>query len=162
MKPDPHKQFTEIFQGQKDKIYRLCKAMIYDHSYTDDLFQEVMANVWKSLKNFKGKSSIDTWVYRIAINTSITFNNRQKRIKAKQAEVRKNYQPHIEEENEQVHILYRAIARLNSSEKSIIGLYLEDFSYKEIAEILGISTSNVGVRLNRIKQKIAGIIHHKN
>lgn len=162
MKPELHKQFTEIFQGQKEKIYRLCKAMIYDHSYVDDLFQEVMTNVWKSLKNFKGKSSIDTWVYRIAINTSITFNNRQKRIKAKQAEMRENYSPPLGESNEQVQVLYRAIARLESSERSIIGLYLEDFSYKEIAEILGISTSNVGVRLNRIKQKISGIIHQKN
>lgn len=161
MKQALHNQFTEIFQGQKEKIYRLCKAMIYDYSYVDDLFQEVMSNVWKSLKNFKGKSSIDTWVYRIAINTSITFNNRQKRIKAKQAEIRENFIQPEEESNEQLHILYQAISRLEAAEKSIIGLYLEDFSYKEIAEILGISTSNVGVRLNRIKHKISGIIHKK-
>ena len=136
--------------------------MVYDYSYVDDVFQEAMSNVWKSLKNFKGKSSIDTWVYRIAINTCITFNNRQKRINAREAEIQENYAPPLEENNEQLQQLYQAIKQLNSSDSSIIGLYLEDFSYKEIAEILGISTSNVGVRLNRIKQKISVIIHQKN
>lgn len=162
MKTDLHIQFTKIFHEQRDKIYRLCKAMVYDYSYVDDVFQEAMSNVWRSLKSFKGKSSIDTWVYRIAINTCITFNNRQKRINAKKAEMQENYSPFVEEANEQLQELHRAIKRLNASDRSIIGLYLEDFSYKEIAEILGISTSNVGVRLNRIKQKISVIIHQKN
>ncbi|MEL6251654.1 MAG: RNA polymerase sigma factor [Bacteroidota bacterium] len=162
MKTDLHTQFTRIFHEQRDKIFRLCKAMVYDYSYVDDVFQEAMSNVWKSLKSFKGKSSIDTWVYRIAINTCITFNNRQKRLTAQKAEMQENFAPVVEEENEQLHQLYQAIKRLNASDRSIIGLYLEDFSYKEIAEILGISTSNVGVRLNRIKQKISVIIHQKN
>ncbi|MEM6799839.1 MAG: RNA polymerase sigma factor [Bacteroidota bacterium] len=162
MKQDLHAQFTEIFHSQKEKIYRLCRAMIYDRSYVDDLFQEVMSNVWKSLKNFKGKSSIDTWVYRIAINTSITFNKRQKRISSKEAEIQENYAAVEEGDNEQLQILYQAISRLEAHEKTIIGLYLEDFSYKEIAEILGISTSNVGVRLSRVKQKISTIIQPKN
>ncbi len=158
MKQEGNKKFESLYHAHKQKVYRLCKVLIYDQSQVNDLFQEVMINVWKSLSGFKGKSKIDTWIYRVTVNTSITFNQRQKRISQQEEKYIQNLPPADIKTNESLVRLMEAIQHLNSAERAIVGFFLEGFSYKEIAEILGISVNNVGVKLNRIKTKLKNTI----
>lgn len=134
--------------------------MIYESQYVEDLFQEVMIHVWRNLSTFRGDSSIDTWLYRITVNTAITFNNREKRKKEKDAGMKREPEPTVQE-NPLLDEMYEAIHRLSEDEKTIISLFLEGFAYKEISAILGITTSNVGVRINRIRNKLSEMIKNK-
>jgi len=155
---DREQLFNEILTNHGDGLYRICKAYLYDKGLSDDLFQEVLLNIWKSLPSFKGDSNIKTWLFRIAVNTTITFNKRQIRRK----EQEKSLDVHIyipEKSNESLEKIYAAIQQLTNSEKRIISLFLEGFSYKEIANITGMSSNLVGVQLHRIKEKLKNIIH---
>ncbi len=157
-----HHSFEQIYQQQRHKIYRLCRIMIYDTSQVDDLFQEVLINIWKSLPQFKGNSKVETYIYRIIVNTSITFNNRQKRLVKQQQHLQKDYQQykHADSTNQSTELdqLMQAIPKLEPNEKAIIGCYLEGFSYKEIGAILELTTNHVGVKISRIKTKLAKLI----
>lgn len=153
--------FQTIFREYGDKIYRLCKSYLYDANLIDDLYQEVLVNIWRSLKNFRGESNLGTYVYRVAVNTVITFNKKEKRRKSlfvidPPGEV---LQEHSEENpSEVIEQLTRAISRLSADERIIIGLYLEELSYKEIADVIGTTTNHVGVKINRIKKKLSKIM----
>ena len=153
--------FEKVFQAHKDRIYRLCKMMAYDENLVDDLVQEVTINLWRSLPNFKGMSKIETWIYRIVVNTSITFNNRHKMYHDRKA----NFNPTPEQSTHATGILSDLLKEtgehLDSSDKAVLGLYLEGYSYKEISEILDITTNYVGVKLNRIKEKLKQLVHSK-
>ena len=128
-----------------------------------DLFQEVLLNIWKGIHTFEGKSSLTTWLYRVTLNTAIShLRNKKKQIPI--VEIREKFN-HLTDKNkpdEQLEILYEAIEKLNEVDKSLIFLYLENKSHKEIAEILGISVSNVGTRIQRIKIKLEHIIKNSN
>ncbi len=154
-------EFNELFEEHKDRIYRLCTIMLHDKSSIDDLFQEVSLNIWKGFKQFRGKSKFETWMYRIIVNTSITFNTRQKKQNEKQNSFIKDKATEVHQSNENSTLLLRAIELLEDSEKTIIGFYLEGYPYQEISEILGISPSNTGVKINRIKKKLKNIIEYK-
>lgn len=157
---DKHQLFNEFYKKNKDKIYRLCQIMVHDVSQTEDLFQETLINIWKGIDNFKGKSNIDTWAYRIIVNTSINLNLKNKKHKERIEYVQKlnEKQKGKETIND---ILIEKISLLKSADRIIIGLYLEGYQYKEIAEILGITSSNVGVRINRIKNELK-LLSNKN
>lgn len=153
-------QFNEIISTHGDGLYRICKAYLYDAHLSQDLYQEVLLNIWKSLSSFQGKSSIRTWLFRIAVNTTISFNKKQSRRKEKE----KDMGIHIsmpEESNELLEKMYSAIQQLADHDKRLIGLFLEGFSYKEISTITGMTTNLIGVKLNRIKGKIKQIVSSK-
>ena len=132
--------------------------MVYNHDTVDDLFQEVIINIWKSISTFQGKSKIETWLYRVTVNNSITFNAKQKR----EHENSQNYLQEIQQSesnnSDLIDKVRLAINRLESADRAVIGLYLEGFSYKEISQHLGISVSHVGVKLNRIKLRLKEIL----
>ncbi len=151
--------FTKVFEDNKAQISRLCSAYLDNKYETEDLFQEVMINVWKSLPNFRGDAKISTWVYRIAVNTAILFNKRNKKEKQlfSKQEIYESYlkTSGIEDSNtqdqENLKMLKQCINQLAKLDRIIISLLLEGLKYQEIAEITGLSVNHVGVKINRIK-----------
>lgn len=158
--------FEEIVETHGDAIYRVCKAYWGFSEDLDDVYQEVLINLWKSLPSFKGHALLSTWIYRVAVNTTIT--HRRKRIKAEARHTVLNdwsgfpEDPGDREEKawqeDQYHLLLKSIARLKPGHRIMIGLYLEDLSYREIADVIGKDTSYVGVNLKRIKEKLSKLM----
>jgi RNA polymerase sigma-70 factor, ECF subfamily len=129
-----------------------------------DLFQEITLQLWRAFETFEGKSKISTWIYRIALNTAISFLRKDsKRPKLSEEYVGYNiYNDNEEYENferkEQVQILYKAINQLSTIEKTIMFLYLEDYKVNDIADIVGITANNVSVKMIRIKEKLKNLV----
>ena len=155
--------FNSIYKDHKDKIYRICCFYFQDPEDRNDLFQEVLSNIWKGLDRFEGRSKMSTWIYRIAVNTSMAFFKQQ----FKEVDKRNNYNKEIsnekidasyEAEQNKIDELHLAISRLNKMEKAIVSLMLEEVSYKEIADIVGLSENNVRVKIHRIKIKLKSIL----
>ena len=118
----------------------------------DDLFQEVMMNLWKGIEGYKGKAQLSTWIYRITVNTCILWKKKQTKNQAVKATIQKDF-PAIEgiaevTQNEQILALKKAIQQLKKMDRTLILLILEECSYKEIAEITGMTVSNVGARIS--------------
>jgi RNA polymerase sigma-70 factor, ECF subfamily len=138
----------------KGLIFKIVRAYsIVEH---DDLFQEIIIQIWHSIPAFRQESSATTWLYRISLNTAIKWTRKEQ--KHIQAETLENVQ-HILEGNrvqvdERLEWLYEEIHKLDEIDRSITLLLLEGFSYKEMAVILGITESNVGVKINRIKKQL--------
>ena len=153
------KEFLKSIHAYQKIVYKVCK--IYRNSKEDqeDLFQEIVYQLWKSYPSFKGESKISSWIYRIALNTAMTVYRKGKLNIDYFEEFPEQIHPYSESivsENEER--LFWALRKLNDADKALISLYLEDFSYREISEITGISESNAGVRLNRIKNKLKQIM----
>jgi RNA polymerase sigma-70 factor (ECF subfamily) len=145
-------------------IFKVCSIYAESANF-DDLYQEILINLWKSMGSFEGKSKISTWLYRVALNTAMTYRRKTSRegtsvslssvgatlpapdCAASAKEARNKW-------------LYSAIAKLGKEDRSLVLLYLEEKSYKEIAEITGLSPSNVGVRVNRVKKKLQEILEN--
>ncbi|MEL7534439.1 MAG: RNA polymerase sigma factor [Bacteroidota bacterium] len=160
---DPTQQkavFQQILSEHKERLYRLCRSMIYHPELTDDLFQEVLLNIWQYLPKFRADAAVYTWLYRITINTAITFNKKESRHQARHEAydldmpTAQNQAP-----SDDLKVLFQAIQMLKEEERSLLGLYLEGFAYKEIAEILSLSVSNVGVRINRVKNRLSSMLN---
>jgi len=120
----------------------------------EDLFQEITLQAWKAIRSFRGDALFSTWLYRVALNTAITFFKKEK----KQSTTYTEHLPDTTEEynpiEEQVQAMYKAISSLSKIDKALVMLYLDDYSYKEMAEMLGITVTNVGVKMTRIKTKL--------
>ncbi len=158
--------FKEIITHHKDKIYRICLAYLYEKDLVDDLYQEVLINVWNGLKNFKGNSKLTTWLYRVTLNTTITFNRyTKKHVQLSNRELPDTFEEVIDTERQarenRVNKLMQCVQKLKKDERLIISLVLEELSYKEIAEIIGIEANNVGVRINRIKKRLLKIYNNE-
>ncbi len=136
-------------------IYKVCYIYTTPNATLNDLYQEVVLNLWKAFPKFRKECKISTWIYRIALNTCISFIRKEKNIPEI---VSLTYEVDRVEESdetqEMLRQLYRMINRLGQLEKSIILLYLEDKSYEEIAEITGLTVTNVATKLSRIKEKL--------
>lgn len=150
-------EFNELVKNNHASIYRICRAYLYDVSHANDLYQEILFQLWKSMQNFKGKSKVSTWVYRIAVNTAINYNLKHKKHDHLplpdliQVPYEETLSTKIEQE-QQVDKMRYCISMLESQDRLIISLVLEDKSYKEIAEITG--NNHVGVKINRIKGRL--------
>lgn len=125
----------------------------------EDLFQEIVYQLWKSYPEFKGDAKVSSWMYRIALNTAMAVFRKKKPA----IEYRDEF-PEVSHRSDETSVsdneerLFQALKLLDDGEKAVISLYLDDLNYKEIAELLGISENNVGVRLNRIKTKLKKIL----
>ncbi len=131
--------------------------MYADNSHTrEDLFQEVLLNAWKGIVNFRGEAKFTTWLYRVALNTAITYY--RKIAKAPIAVELTVHTLGIEDSSsipdERLAAMNKAINRLSKVDKALVLLYLEEYNHAEIGEVLGISANNVAVKLNRIKTKL--------
>lgn len=148
-----NKEFVLMIQQNERIIYKVASFYADTENPISDLYQEIVLNLWKGYPSFRGESKYSTWMYRIALNTCISFFRRKK--------VRPNYLENVpditdsvDNEDEQIKELYCLINKLGKIEKALVLLYLDDKSYKEISEITGISLTNVATRISRIKEKL--------
>ena len=153
------KEFLEVIHDHQRIVHKVCRVYRDNKEDQEDLFQEIIYQLWKSYSGFKGESKISSWIYRIALNTAIAVYRKSKI----SIDYYEDFPEHIHPSNDKTiseneERLFWALRQLNDSEKAVISLYLEDFSYQEIAAITGLSESNVGVRLNRIKNKLKEIL----
>lgn len=150
-------EFVNLIQENQGLIYKVTMVYSNDKEEQNDLYQEIVYQTWKSFDGFKKASKPSTWLYRLSMNTAITHINKSKRkplmVRLDQSLI--NYSEPIDAvKEEQIQWLYSQIRKLNLLDRGIMFLFLEDKSYEEIAQITGISTSNVGTRMSRIKQKL--------
>ena len=153
-------EFLEEVNSCQGIIHQICRIYEQDPESRKDLYQEILYQLWKSYPRFEGKSKFSTWLYRVALNTAITYFD--KRRKTDQKEMTVSDIPDTQEQpvnvEGKIEILYKSIAELGRVDKALIMLFLEDKKYEEIADIMGMTTSNVGVRLLRAKKKLEGLM----
>jgi RNA polymerase sigma-70 factor (ECF subfamily) len=154
------KDFIDILNNYRGLFYKVCNVYCSDPEDKKDLFQEIVIQIWKSLGSFRHESSLSTWMYRIALNTAITHLKKEKRSLSTVPLTGLEIPDLSEGENkeEMLTALFQAIEHLDKIDKSIMLLYLDEKSYDEISEITGLSKSNVGVKLNRIKTKLSNLL----
>ncbi len=158
-------EFELKLKEYKLLIYKVCR--IYGNNPNDiqELYQDIIIQLWKSYAKFRGESKFSTWLYRIAINTALLSLSRPKRaLEYKDIELHNLQVPdedNIGLKDEQQEQMYLAIQQLNDVEKSIVMLYLEDRSYDEMEDILGISNPTLRVKMNRIKEKLRTLTNNK-
>lgn len=151
--------FKDIFQANSKKIYHLCYGYTGDDSAANDLMQETFVKVWQNLDKFRNQALISTWIYRIAVNTCLSYLRVEKR-QAKDElteNIIENKPEDLSEKGEQVALLYKCISELEENERVIITMVLDEVPYAEIAQISGISEGNLRVKIHRIKQKLTEI-----
>ena len=147
--------FLELFQGYRERVMRLCHGYLDSPQDAEDLFQEIMTRVWNSLPGFRGEARASTWLYRIAVNSALLFCRKNKRAAPLADVPDRGPAPQEEmERQERLAALRRAIGALGEQDRIIATLLLEGLSYKEIAEITGITVNYVGVKVTRIKQAL--------
>jgi RNA polymerase sigma-70 factor, ECF subfamily len=155
------KEFVELINSHRGILHKICNIYFISNPNKEDYYQEILIRLWKSYPSFKKQSAFSTWLYRVALNTAIDIIRKQN-LQPKLTElsvVEFNIPEHEQKtESNNKEILYKAISHLSDVEKAIILLYLEAYSYKEIAEIIGISESNTGVKINRIKNQLIKIL----
>lgn len=153
--------FIGMIQEHERIIYKVCSFYITEDFPLEDLYQETVCNLWRAWPRFRGESGLSTWIYRIALNTCISGMRKTGR-RPKKAPLTDTIifavQPN--EMDDTIRELYRMIHQLRTLERAIVLLWLEEKSYREIAEITGLSLANVGVRLNRAKAKLKTMTTH--
>jgi RNA polymerase sigma factor (sigma-70 family) len=150
-------EFIEIIKAHEALIYKIARLYANTRDGQQDLYQDIVYQLWKSFSSFRGESKISTWMYRIALNTSIGYLNKEKMTTSHQPideTLLNRTDPGDTIKEEQIEALYANIKTLNTMDTAIIFLYLEAKSYDEMAEITGLSATNIGTRLGRIRQKI--------
>lgn len=148
-------EFTRLIGEHKSTIYTVCYMFSKDNEEVNDLFQEILINLWRGFGQFEKRSDIRTWFYRVALNTCISIDRKKKR-RGKTIPLSMNID--LYEDNDadtrQVKMLYERINKLGVFDRAIILLWLEGIPYDEIGEIVGISTKNVSVKLVRIREEL--------
>ena len=149
------KEFAALVQEQKSTIYSICYMFSKDKDEIDDLFQETLIHLWQGFEKFRNESKIETWVYRVTMNTCISMDRQAKRRGERiPLAVDIDLFDENDKDMEQVQMLYKRIQKLGVFDRAIIMLWLENLSYDEIGEIVGISAKNVSVRLVRIREQL--------
>ncbi len=150
-------EFIDLVNRHQGIIHRMCRVYAATASDRQDLFQDILYNLWKSYPAFKHEAAFTTWMYRIALNTAITSLRKFKR-KPQHVEIDETienaHRTSDDSGGDDIELLHQAIRKLNPVERALIMLYLEDLSHKEMSEVLGLTPSNIGVKLSRIKSKL--------
>ena len=151
------KQFTQVIKENEGIIIKVCSLYTFNPDDRDDLYQEIVYQLWKSFASFKAKAKLSTWMYRVALNTAIYFLKKEKkaiRTTPLEGSLLQFAEEMNKREEEKIQLLYQHIQLLSLLERGIILLYLESKSHEEIAEVMGLTTTNVGTRLSRIREKL--------
>lgn len=151
-------EFISLVTQHKAMLYKVCNMYCSTEHDKQDLFQEIVIQLWGAYPRFRGDSKFSTWLYRIALNTAISdLRKQKKRVKSVEPELLPTEIQDIQynnEKEERLQQLYKAINHLTEIERAIVMLYLEDKSYEEMEDILGINQNNLRVKMNRIKEKL--------
>lgn len=148
--------FEQLVMEHKSTIYSVCYMFTETKTEADDLFQEVLISLWQGLESFRGDASLRSWIYRVSMNTCISYK-RKKRLKTVPLEFSSDTMDAGNPDSKQARMLHERISKLEPFDRAIVLLWLENLSYDEIAEIVGITTKAVGVRLVRIKEKLKSL-----
>jgi RNA polymerase sigma-70 factor (ECF subfamily) len=159
--PAIQEEFIRLVDEHRGMLYKVCRLYCFTEVDRQDLFQEIVIQLWRSWPAFRREAKFSTWLYRIALNTAISGLRRQHRLitptDPEQLPTELQDIQYSADKEEQLQLLYAAIDRLTEVEKALTMLYLEDRSYQEMEEILGISQNNLRVKMNRIKDKLRKI-----
>jgi len=159
LKLENQNEFVTLIEKHQNLIHKICRLYAKSDAEHKDLFQEITIQLWKAYPKFRGDSKFSTWMYRVSINTAITLYRKSKRrIQSFSFEdvaykVPQN-ESYDDSEDQQLKSIYKAVKALNDIDKAVIFLYLENKSYKEISNTIGITEVNARVKMNRIKNKL--------
>lgn len=150
--------FTEKINDCRGIIHKICHLYAFTETDREDLFQEIVIQLWKSYPKFRGDSKFSTWLYRVALNTAISdLRKQQSKVELKFPEFIP-HEPADKKENaameDQLRQMYAAIAKLQEIDRAVVMLYLDDNSYEEMEAILGVNQNTLRVKMNRIKEKL--------
>jgi RNA polymerase sigma-70 factor (ECF subfamily) len=156
----------ELLHENRPKIVKICRVYAWERTDQEDLYQEIVFQIWRALPNLRESHFANTWLYRIALNTALSFVRKDKSRRAhftvgdgnELQEIPENLSSNDPHKDEQLAQMFKAISQLDGFEKAAITLFLEDLSYAQIAEVMGITESNVGVMLHRAKKKLSTLI----
>lgn len=153
--------FTTWLHQYKALLFKVVRAYAFTEFDRDDLFQEIVIQVWRSIPQFRREAAVSTWLYRVSLNTAIRWSVKEKKHNDGREPIEQlpPAAPHLLEENaahadEQLAWLYSEIGRLNEVDRSLCLLLMDGFSYKEMADMLGLTETNIGVRIHRIKKHL--------
>ena len=150
-------------------VLKVARAYTFTAEDCQDLTQEILLQIWRSLAQFEGRAKAGTWFYRVALNTALSWRRKEKPRRARQQPLQEAADPPTSgfdltqkiEQRETVERLYAAIRQLPKTDAALVLLYLDELSYEQMAEVLGISESNVGVKLNRAKKALAALMNEE-
>lgn len=150
-------KFISVIRDNQNLIYKICYSYCKDADNRKDLQQEILIQLWNSFPKFDGRVKLSTWIYRIALNTAITFyrndsKHSDKKISIDASIISLSDFEYVPEQDENIAMLYQFIEKLNEMDKALILLYLDNNKQKDIAEVLGISETNVATKMSRIKK----------
>ena len=147
-------KFAQTIKQNKSTIYTVCYMFSQDADEVDDLFQEVLVNLWNGFEGFEHRSDIKTWIYRVALNTCISIDRKKRRNETVRLTMDIDLFEDRDEDTQQVSMLHKRISLLKPFDRAIVLLWLENLSYEEIGQIVGITTKNVSIRLFRIREQL--------
>lgn len=156
--------FLKLLEEHRGILIKVTKIYMDNQADREDLEQEIVYQLWRSYERFSGKSKFSTWMYRVSLNTAITYFKREKR-RVDKNPIHEKIDIRAEEDDDskesQLYFFYKAVQELNKVEKALILLFIEGQSHKEIGENLGLTEVNARVKLNRTKKKIQQIIKNQ-
>jgi len=150
-------KFISVIKDNQNLIYKICYSYCSNAENRKDLQQEILIQLWNSFSKFDGRVKLSTWIYRIALNTAISFyrndgKHSDKKVSIDASIISLSDFEYVPEQDENITMLYQFIEKLNEMDKALILLYLDDNKQKDIAEVLGISETNVATKISRIKK----------
>lgn len=153
------KEFLKLIYDNQAILHKICFAYARSDTERKDLEQEITLQLWKSYASFRGQSAFSTWMYRVALNTAISMTKKTSLffLSDNTTEIPEDYEASMDL-SEDVKVLYKAIHKLKKIDKAIILMWLDEKSYEEIADTIGLSVKNVSVRLVRIKNRLTELI----
>ena len=165
MKQERETIFLNALEDNQEKLFRICSIYSKDHEDAKDLFQDVLFQVWKSMEAFKGNSTINTWMFRVALNVCLRFKSKHTKIQNRYVRLNSitlenlGTEERSRDDNEKLISLRKCVKKLKEGDKAVIALYLEGLPYREISSILGLSENNIAVKIKRIKLKLFNCIN---
>ncbi len=147
-------EFSQLVREHKQTIYTVCYMFSKDQDEVNDLFQEVLINLWRGLDSFKGNAKMSSWIYRVSLNTCISADRKKRRMPTIPLDMDINLYEDTSPDARQIQMLHRRVHRLRPFDRAIVLLWLEGLPYDEIGAIVGITAKNVSVRLVRIREEL--------
>jgi RNA polymerase sigma-70 factor (ECF subfamily) len=162
-RPEAEQGYLDLIERNQGRISRLSRAWSRSTPDFEDLRSEILFQLWRSWPSFDGRSSEDTWLFRVALNVAFQFGRkaRRQRDRIERLERESGPEPHEPppsahlEERERLECLSRAVSSLAPGDRALVALWLEELPYQQMAEVTGLSENQIGVRLHRIKKKLA-------
>ena len=165
MKANEQQRIFDEWLGQhRGLFFKVVRAYAFNPHDQEDLFQDIATQVWNSVPKYRGDATVTTWIYRVALYSAMAWSTKERRYRDHHRTIKRDDSPLLQASkinNPRLDWLYEQISRLNEIDRSLTLLMLDGFSYEEIGATLGITESNVGVKLNRIKKHLTEQSHEK-